>query len=266
MDDMLRLVTAVAAAVVLAAGLPGCSSGGDAAPVIDPGDSGNYAPIIDPADFVDEITNPYLPLVPGSLRVFEGVEDGETERVEVVVTDERREVLGVSTVVVQDRVYLAGELIEDTEDWFAQDVEGNVWYFGEDSKELEDGEVVSTEGSWEAGVDGALPGIVMLAEPTPGTAYRQEYYEGEAEDLAEVVATGSSASVPAGEYSDVVVIREWNPLEPDVVEEKYHAPGIGVVLEVVVVVGAVVVVVVEDGTVVVDREVELGATPYWLTK
>lgn len=150
------------------------------------------------------------------------------------MTDERREVMGVSTVVVQDRVYQDGELVEDTVDWFAQDTDGNVWYFGEESRELEDGEVVSTEGSWEPGVDGALPGIVMLADPTPGDAYRQEYYEGEAEDMAEVAETSTRASVPAGEFSDVVVIREWNPLEPDVVEEKHHAPGVGVVLKVVV--------------------------------
>ena len=227
----------VTRSLVLALGLvllAGCGSGSDEGAVIDPGDGGNYAPVIDPAEFVGEITNPYLPLTPGSRWVYQGNEDGDSERVEVVVTDERREVMGVSTVVVQDRVYQDGELVEDTVDWFAQDTDGNVWYFGEESRELEDGEVVSTEGSWEAGVDGALPGIVMLADPTPGDAYRQEYYEGEAEDMAEVAETSTRASVPAGEFSDVVVIREWNPLEPDVVEEKHHAPGVGVVLEVVV--------------------------------
>ena len=226
-----------AALAILAIGIAamsGCGSDNNEAAVIDPGDGGNYSPVVDPADFVAEISNPYLPLKPGSRRVYEGVENGETERIEVVVTGERREVMGVSTIVVQDRVYVAGELIEDTEDWFAQDLDGNVWYFGEESRELEDGEVVSTEGSWEAGVDGALPGIVMPADPMPGEAYRQEFYEGEAEDLAEVSAIAASASVPTGQYSDVVVIREWNPLEPDVVEEKYHAPGVGVVLEVVV--------------------------------
>lgn len=226
----------LAAAMVLAFGtgaLAGCGSGGDA-PVIDPGDGGEYAPVIDPASFVEEITNPYLPLTPGSRWVYLGEEDGESERVEVEVTDARREVMGVSTVVVRDRVFQDGELVEDTSDWFAQDAEGNVWYFGEDSKELEDGEVVSTEGSWEAGVDGALPGVVMLADPAVGDAYRQEYYEGEAEDMAEVADIAQSAVVPAGDFSDVLVIREWNPLEPDVVEEKHHAPGVGVVLEVIV--------------------------------
>jgi hypothetical protein len=232
---ILRKCATAAVILTLGAGLTaGCGADSDEAAVIDPGDGGDYAPVINPAEFVEEITNPYLPLTPGSRWVYEGEEDGGNERVEVVVTDERREVMGVSTVVVQDRVYQDGELVEDTADWFAQDTDGNVWYFGEESAELEDGDVVSTEGSWEAGVDGALPGIVMLADPTPGEAYRQEYYEGEAEDMAEVVEMSASVSVPAGDFSDVVVIREWNPLEPDVVEEKYHAPGVGVVLEVVV--------------------------------
>jgi hypothetical protein len=210
-----------------------CGDDDDAAqePVIDPGDGGEYAPMVNPADFVDQIDNPYLPLAPGSRWVYEGVEDGEMERIEVEVTDERREVMGIPATVVRDQVFEDGELIEDTLDWFAQDREGNVWYLGEDSKELEDGEVVSTEGSWEAGVDGALPGIVMPADPQVGDAYRQEYYEGEAEDLAEVIELGASVSVPAGDYDQVVVIREWNPLEPDVVEDKHHAPGVGVVLE-----------------------------------
>ena len=142
--------------------------------------------------------------------------------------------MGISATVVRDTVEEDGEVVEDTYDWFAQDDEGNVWYLGEDSKEYEDGEVVSTEGSWEAGVDGALPGIVMLAEPAVGDAYRQEYLEGEAEDLGEVHELGARETVPAGTFGDLVVIREWNPLEPDVVEDKYHAPGIGVVLEVTV--------------------------------
>jgi hypothetical protein len=222
------------AALLTLAGCGDDDGDADTAAVIDPGDGGDYAPDIDPADFVEDIDNPYLPLVPGTRWVYEGVEDGEVERVEVEVTTDRREVMGISAVVVRDTVYEDGELIEDTYDWFAQDVDGNVWYLGEDSREYEDGELVGTEGSWEAGVDGALPGIVMLAEPTVGEAYRQEYYEGEAEDLAEVAELGVSETVPAGSFDDVVVIREWNPLEPDVVEDKYHAPGIGVVLEVVV--------------------------------
>ncbi len=209
-----------------------CGDDGDAEAVIDPGDDGVYTVDLDPADFVEDIDNPYLPLTPGSRWLYEGEDDGEIERVEVVVTDQRRDVMGISTVVVRDIVTDGdGELIEDTFDWFAQDVDGNVWYLGEESKEYEDGEVVSTEGSWEAGVDGALPGIVMRADPKVGDAYRQEYYEGEAEDLAEVAELGASADVPQGEYTDVLVIREWNPLEPDVIEDKYYATGVGVILE-----------------------------------
>lgn len=202
-----------------------------AAPVIDPGDGGDYRPRIDPADFVDVVDNVYMPLRPGVRWVYEGMEGGERERVEVVVTGERRRILGIDAVVVRDTVTSGGALVEDTFDWFAQDRAGNVWYLGEDSKEYENGEVVSTAGSWEAGVDGALPGIVMRASPSVGHAYRQEYYRGEAEDLAEVVRTGEDVSVPAGDFSDVLVVREWNPLEPDVVEEKSYAPGVGLVLE-----------------------------------
>ena len=177
---------ALGAAIAGLAAMVGCGGGEDAEPVIDPGDDGNYTVDIDPDDFVEVIDNPYLPLQPGTRWVYEGVEDGETERVEVEVTTDRRDVMGISAVVVRDTVYEDGELIEDTYDWFAQDVDGNVWYLGEDSREFEDGELVSTEGSWEAGVDGALPGIVMLADPEVGDAYRQEFYEDEAEDMAEV--------------------------------------------------------------------------------
>jgi hypothetical protein len=165
--------------------------------------------------------------------VYEGVSDGELEHIEVVVTDERRQVMGIEAVVVRDTVTVDGELAEDTDDWFAQDADGNVWYLGEESTEYEDGEAVSTEGSWEAGVDGALPGIVMPADPTVGQAYRQEYYEGEAEDLGEALALDGSETVSGEAYDDLLVTREWNPLEPETVEEKSYADGIGLVLEVV---------------------------------
>ena len=229
-----RALAVLAVAALVVSPVSACGDDGDQEAVIDPGDGGDYAPVVDPAAFVETIDNPYLPLIPGSRWVYEGIEDGETERIEVVVTDDRRDVMGISAVVVRDTVSEDGEVIEDTYDWFAQDGDGNVWYLGEDSREYEDGELVGTEGSWEAGVDGAFPGIVMLAEPEVGRAYRQEYFEGEAEDLGEVIQVGVSESVVAGTYDDVVVIREWNPLEPDVVEDKYHAPGVGVVLESVV--------------------------------
>jgi hypothetical protein len=133
--------------------------------------------------------------------------------------------------VVRDTVSVGGDVIEDTFDWYAQDRDGNVWYLGEDTKEYENGEVTSTEGSWEAGVDGALPGIVMQAHPEAGQAYRQEYYPGQAEDLAEVTDVGTTKSIELDDYQDVVVTKEWNPLEPDVVEDKYFAPGVGLIAE-----------------------------------
>ena len=201
--------------------------GPDTTPVIDPGDGGHYEPEVDPANFVAVVDNPYFPMLVGSRWVYEGEADGEAERVEIVVTDQRKTVMGIAATVVRDSVYVDDELVEDTYDWFAQDRAGNVWYLGEDSQEIDDGEVVSTEGSWEAGVDGALPGIVMAAEPAVGDAYRQEYYVGEAEDMFEIIAVGGSVAVPAGSFEDVVTTQDWTPLEPEVVEEKQYAPGIG---------------------------------------
>jgi hypothetical protein len=199
--------------------------------VIDPGDGGKYHPKIDPADFVERIDNPYLPFQPGSTWVYEGTVDGERQRVKVVVKPERKRIMGISAVVVNDTVFDAdGEPVEITADWYAQDSSGNVWYLGEDSKEIENGKVTTTKGSWEAGVDGALPGIIMLATPTPGRAYRQEFYRGEAEDMAQVVRVDATARVRAGSYDKVLVTREWTPLEPKNLEEKYYAPGVGNVL------------------------------------
>lgn len=200
-------------------------------PVIDPGDGGDYAPEIDPANFVDTIDNPYLPFAVGSRWVYEG--DGE--HIEVVVTDAHKEILGIDATVVRDTVTDEdGQIVEDTDDWFAQDVDGNVWYLGEDSTEYENGEPADTHGSWEAGVDGALPGIVMPAQPAVGNAYRQEFYPGEAEDLAEVRRIDATLDTPTGTYRDVLVTGEWNPLDPEVVEEKYYADGVGLVREVTV--------------------------------
>ena len=202
-----------------------------AEPVIDPGDGGDYAPDLDPADFVASVDNPYFPLVPGTKWVYEGEDDDETERVEVEVLEETRDIQGITATVVRDTVYVDGEIAEDTYDWFAQDEDGNVWYLGEDTHEYEDGKAVNADGAWEYGKDGALPGIVMLADPAVGDAYRQEYYEGEAEDMGEVLEVGVTTEIELGSYEDVVVTEDWNPLEPDVVEEKSYAPGIGLIRE-----------------------------------
>ena len=188
-----------------------------------------YNPVIVPSDFVGVIDNRYLTLVPGTRFVYES----ETERIEVYVTNETKEILGVKTTVVWDRVWSNGSLIEDTRDWYAQDREGNVWYFGEYSEELALGKVVSTEGSWEAGVDGAEPGIVMEADPRVGDSYRQEYYAGKAEDMGEVLALGESVTVQYGAFKGCIKTRDWTPLEPDAGEYKYYCPSVGfTVLEV----------------------------------
>jgi len=191
-----------------------------------------YDPKIIPSDFIAEINNKFFALTPGTTLVYESQTDEGVERIEFTVTHEKRNVMGVDTIVVWDRVWLNDELIEDTKDWFAQDLEGNVWYFGEDSKDFVGGQLVSTKGSWEAGIDNAKPGIIMKASPQIGDSYRQEYYSGKAEDMGEVVALGETVSVPYGTFSDCIKTKDWNVLEPGVIEFKYYCPEIGgVVLE-----------------------------------
>jgi len=194
----------------------------------------SYDPVIDPQNFSGPIDNPYFPLVPGTTFLYEGVSEDGPERNEMTVTNDTKVIMGVACVVVWDRVWLTGDLVEETYDWYSQDNDGNVWYFGEDSKELANGVVVSTEGSWEAGVDGAKPGIVMLAEPKIGDEYRQEYYKGEAEDMAEVLALDVTVTVPYGSYVNCLQTKDWTPLEKDVAEQKFYASGIGLVEEFVV--------------------------------
>jgi len=185
-------------------------------------------PSPEPADFVGEIDNPYLPFTPGSVWHYEVVEGGEViETIEVRVTDDTREVAGVTTTVVHDVVRDAsGAVIEDTYDWYAQDTRGNVWYFGEATTAVEDG-AQTTEGSWEAGVDGALAGLAMAASPRVGDGYHQEFRRGVAEDRAEVLAL----DVTRGEWTDLVETLETTPLEPGVEEHKLYAEGLGLVLE-----------------------------------
>jgi hypothetical protein len=181
---------------------------------------------LDPDDFTTEIDNPYWPMRPGSRWVYR---EGD-QRVVVTVTNRTREVMGIEARVVHDVVTENGELVEDTFDWYAQDADGNIWYLGEATKEFENGEVVTTEGSWEAGVDGAQPGILLPADPEPGLEYRQEYLEGEAEDAAEVVALDARVRVPYGAFEDVLQTKDWTPLDPGLVEHKFYAKGVGPVL------------------------------------
>jgi hypothetical protein len=185
---------------------------------------------VDAGDFVEEIDNKYWPMAPGSKWVYS--ENGA--RVEVTVTDQKKEILGIQATVVHDVVTEDGELVEDTYDWYAQDEDGNIWYLGEDTKEFEDGKVTSTEGSWEAGVDGAEAGILLPGDPEVGMRYRQEYYEGEAEDAGEILALDARAEVPFGSFDGALKTKDTTPLEPDVVEHKFYAEGVGPVLAVAV--------------------------------
>jgi hypothetical protein len=173
-------------------------------------------------DAVRPIDNPYFPLVPGSRWVYrETATDGTVRRVVVKVTHRTRLIAnGVTARVVRDTVTENRRLVEDTFDWYAQDRRGNVWYLGEDTKDYENGRVVSTKGSWEAGVNGARAGLVMPAHPRPGMQYRQEYLAGEAEDKARVVSI----------FEDSVLTREWTPLEPNRFEYKLYARCVGTVL------------------------------------
>ena len=186
-----------------------------------------YAPSIDASAFTSTVDHPLNPLRPGTTFIF----DGAGEHTETTVTAKTRTIMGVPTTVVHDRVFEDGKLIEDTEDYYAQDGDGNVWYFGEDTAECEGGKPGSREGAWIAGEGGAQPGVVMLADPRPEDRYRQEYLAGHAEDLARVIGTEPSVTVPAGTYADVLVTEETTPLEPDLVEDKVYAAGVGLIEE-----------------------------------
>jgi hypothetical protein len=181
---------------------------------------------LDAADFVERIDNPYWPMAPGTRWVYR--EDGA--RVVVTATAEKKEILGIQATVVHDVVSEDGELVEDTNDWYAQDKDGNVWYLGEETKEYEDGKVKTTAGSWEAGIDGAEAGVIVPADPEVGLTYRQEYYKGEAEDAGEILSLDEWVGVPFGSFEDVLMTKDFTPLDPDVLEHKFYAKGVGPVL------------------------------------
>jgi hypothetical protein len=190
---------------------------------------------MDPAGFTTEVTNPYWPMKPGDHWIYRETDaEGEVQRNDVIVTDRTKTIMGIETLVVHDTVRLGGELTEDTFDWYAQDAEGNLWYFGEDTTEYENGKVKTKEGSWEGGVDGALPGIIMPAHPQVGMTYREEYYKGHAEDGAQIISVDALAKVPYGRFDHGVQTRNFSGIEPDVIEEKIYAKGVGVVLEITV--------------------------------
>jgi hypothetical protein len=205
------------------ADLAGCGDDGPTGP--DP------TPLPEPSTFASQVTNQFFPLIPGTIHHYASSDGSETSTVEVLTTT--RTILGIQATIVHDQVFADGDLIEDTFDWYAQDGDGNVWYLGEDSREMENGQVVSTEGSWEAGVNGAQAGIIMWADPAAhvGEEYRQEFAAGEAEDIGKVVSQGESVTVPFGSFVGCIKTEDRNPLESGAVEYKFYCPDIGVTLE-----------------------------------
>jgi hypothetical protein len=184
-----------------------------------------------PEEFADQIDNPYLPLKPGTTLTYRGKLDRQSATDVLAVTNMTKMILGVTTTVVHDQVFIKGELVEDTFDWFAQDANGNVWYFGEDTKELENGQVVSTEGSWEAGVDNARAGIFMPATPQVGQAFKQEDAKNVAEDCTKIVDLNASVKTRFVSSNEALKTEEFSLLEPDVLDNKYYVQGIGLVRE-----------------------------------
>jgi hypothetical protein len=192
---------------------------------------GIYDPDLDEDEFLDGVDHKFLPLKPGAVWVYHQMTDEGLEEITVTVTGDTREVDGIECIVVRDVVTLDGVMIEDTHDWYAQHEDGSVWYMGEIAQNFEDGELTDLDGSWETGVDGGLPGRVMLAQPAVGVTYRQELLLTEAEDAATVLAIDARAIVPAGTFLNCVKTLDFTPLEPGHLEHKFYAKGVGLVLE-----------------------------------
>jgi hypothetical protein len=222
-ESFVRVFAVLACALAVAASCGGSSD--NALP------TGSEPVTLDPADFTTEITNPYWPMAPGDRWVYREADgQGGEQKVVVTVTDMAKTVMGIDALVVHDVVSEDGQLVEDTFDWYAQDADGNIWYLGEDTKELENGKVTTTAGSWEHGVDGAQAGIAVPANPEPGLEYRQEYYAGEAEDSATVLSVDEWVEVPAGSYREVLMTKDYTSLQPEILEHKLYAKGVGPVL------------------------------------
>jgi hypothetical protein len=236
LPSMFRSALTAVLGLVLIFGLIGCTEAEEpptAAPAaLSQLPQGDDPVDLDPADFTTEIDNPYFPLVPGTRMIYREVDEkGNRVQVVVIVTSETKTIAnGITARVVRDTVTENGEIVEDTFDWYAQDSEGNVWYMGEDTAEFENGKISTKKGSFEAGVDGALPGIIMPADPQPGLAFRQEYYEGEAEDNGEILSLEEMADVPLGHFEDLLMTKDTITIEPDVLEYKLYAKDIGLVL------------------------------------
>jgi len=237
---MTRRLPSGASAAALTAGLALLMAGGVGAASRSPRPGelapiqGTYAPKIDPANFVARIDNRYLPYKPGTRFHFVGVRGTTRQTDDQVVMHRTKRILGVRSTVVRDTVSERGRAVERTDDWYAQDRQGNVWYMGEDSFELKNGRFVKASDSWKGGVNGAKPGIIMPAHPRRGDAYRQEYYPpGKALDEARVLRLNGMLTVPFGRFKQVLVTSDRSPLEPQT-EHKYYAPGVGEIAERVV--------------------------------
>jgi hypothetical protein len=230
--DMKRFRWFAVTAVLLAGcgSSSGASSGESAAGVSLP--QGGDAVRIDPSKFNVAITNPYWPMTPGVRWSYVERElDGSEATASTIVTNQTKVIAnGVTVRLVRDTLTRDGQVIEDTIDYYAQDEAGNIWYFGEQTAEFDNGAVATTTGSFEAGVGGALGGIAVPAAPTAGMAYRQEFLRGEAEDNGAVLSTDELATVPAGSYRHVLLTKDTTPLEPDLLEYKLYAKGVGPVL------------------------------------
>ncbi|HEV8573623.1 MAG TPA: hypothetical protein VGR43_02840 [Dehalococcoidia bacterium] len=225
------LTFALIAALAIVAGV---SCGSDETPAQTPGvtdepatPTGDYNPEINPSDFSTTITNQYFSLPVGKKMVYEAETEDGLERVEIEIESETFNILDVETLIYRDRVYVEGVLVEDTRDYLAQDKEGNVWYFGEEVDNYENGVLKDHSGSFIAGEDGAKPGIWMKAEQIIGDSYRQEYYPGEAEDIRDVVAVDQTVTTELATYSGCVKTYDWTPLDPESREHKYHCPEVG---------------------------------------
>jgi hypothetical protein len=224
----IAIASIVAAVAIVACGDDGDGSGSTASDL----PQGSEPVELDAADFTTEIDNPYWPMTPGSKWVYDEIdEEGNVLKVEVTVTEKTKQIAnGIEARVVRDVVSEDGEPVEVTDDWYAQDSDGNIWYLGEDTAEYENGKVVTRAGSFEAGLDGAQPGIIMPANPEVGMQYRQEYYAGEAEDEGEILSLNQQVAVPFGRFTETLMTRDTNPLEPKVNELKFYAPDVGPVL------------------------------------
>ena len=190
-----------------------------------------YNPKIVPGDFSPKITNKYVTLGKGTKLVYEGKTEDGLERVEITISGKTKKIMGVNTLVYRDKVWLDGELVEDTWDYLAQHKNGDVWYFGEDVNNYENGKLVDHEGSWLAGKDGAKPGIWVKANPQVGEVYRQEYLKGEAEDMVRVLSIKEKVKVPYGSFTNCLKTYDFTPLDLDSKENKYYCPGVGALVQ-----------------------------------